>query len=167
MNDAPALGYIQVTSWRSTFRNIMTDNFLDNLVSLEGQAEDWKKILADAEQVVFVAEMDNKRVGYAWAQRINDRSIPWESELVSLHLLPEYKHQKIGRRLFATAAKELKGQGCKSIYCWVIEENYSARKFYEALGGQFAGRQPIELGDSQLTEVAYSWKDINQLEIVE
>jgi ribosomal protein S18 acetylase RimI-like enzyme len=50
------------------------------------------------------------------------------------------------------------------MYLGVLEENHPARKFYERLGGELAGKQPIELGDSRLTEVAYSWKDISQLE---
>jgi hypothetical protein len=47
----------------------------------------------------------------------------------------------------------------------VLEENFPSRKFYEALGGKLAGKHQIELGDRQLIEVAYSWKDIRQLEI--
>jgi ribosomal protein S18 acetylase RimI-like enzyme len=163
--DALALGHIQVTSWRSAFRNIASDEYLDHMVSEASQAEDWKEILADAEQVVFVAEQENGPIGYAWAHREDDRSIEWDSELISMHILPENKRQGIGRRLFAAAAKQLNEQGCKSIYLWVLEENIPSRRFYEALGGKLAGKHQIELGDRQLTEVAYSWKDIRQLEI--
>ena len=167
LNDTPDLGYIQVTSWRSAFRNIASDNYLDNMVSEEHQAEDWREILADVDQVVLVAEMEDKLVGYAWAHREDDESIEWDSELISMHILPEYKRQGIGRRLFATAAKQLKEQGCQSVYLWVLEENHPSRKFYEALGGQYAGKHQIELGDRELTEVAYGWEDISQLGIVE
>jgi len=165
--DATALGHIQVTSWRSAFRNIASDDYLDNMISVEHQAEDWKEILADSEQVVFVAEMEDRFVGYAWAHKEDEESIEWDSELISMHILPEYKRQRIGRRLFAAVAKQLQEQGCKSIYLWVLEENHPSRKFYEALGGQYAGKHQIELGDRKLTEVAYGWKDIRQLEIVE
>ena len=167
LKDATTLGHIQVISWRSAFRNIASDDYLDKMVSEENQADDWKEILADAEQVVFVAETENKLVGYAWAHREDDESIEWDSELISMHILPEYKRQGIGRRLFAAVTSQLKEQGCKSVYLWVLEENHPSRKFYEALGGQYAGKHQIELGDRELTEVAYGWKDINQLEITE
>ena len=62
--DAVAIARIQVTSWRSAFRNIASDEYLDHMVSEENQAEDWQEILADAEQVVFVAQEENKLVGY-------------------------------------------------------------------------------------------------------
>lgn len=165
--DANILGHIQVTSWRSAFRNIASDDYLDNMVSAEHQAEDWKEILPDSEQIVFVAETENKLVGYAWAHNEDDESIEWDSELISMHILPEYKRQGIGRRLFAAVASQLKEQGCKSVYLWVLEENHPSRKFYEALGGQYAGKHQIELGDRELIEVAYAWKDISQLEIFE
>jgi len=167
LKDAPALGHIQVTSWRSAFRNIASDDYLDNMVSEENQAADWKEILADPEQVVFVAEMENKLVGYAWAHREDDESIEWDAELISMHILPKYKRQGLGRKLFAATATQLKEHGCKSAYLWVLEENHPSHKFYEALGGQLAGKHQIELGDRELTEVAYGWKDISQLEIIE
>ena len=165
--DAVALGYIQVTSWRSAFRNIASGNFLDYMVSPEGQAEDWKLILADPDQVVLIAECGNTPVGYAWAHRDEDETIEWDSELISLHLLPEYKRQGIGRSLFSAVVTILKDQGCNSVFLWVLEDNHPARKFYEALGGELSAKQPIELSDSKLTEVAYGWKDISRLEYLE
>jgi len=167
LKDAHILGHIQVTSWRSAFRNIVPGEYLDRMVSEENQAADWKEILADPEQVVFCAETDGKTVGYAWAHREDDESIEWDSELISMHLLPEYKRQGIGRRLFAAVAGQLKYQGCKSVYLWVLQENHPSRRFYEALNGELTGKHQIELGGRQLIEVAYGWKDISQLEIFE
>ena len=162
--DATALGHIQVTSWRSAFRNIASDNFLDHMVSEENQAEDWKEILGEEEPVIYIAEFANVPVGYAWAQPEDDDSVAWDAELISMHILPAYKRQGIGRKLFAATAAQLKEQGCQSIYLWVLEENHPARKFYEALGGQLAGKRTIKLGDRELTEVAYGWKNMSQLE---
>jgi GNAT superfamily N-acetyltransferase len=162
--DAAALGHIQVTSWRSAFRGIASDDYLDHMVNEEHQAEDWKEILADCDQVVIVAEIDGRPVGYAWAHREEDPEIEWDAELISMHVLPELKRRGIGRNLFTTVAKRLKEQGCKSLYLWVLEENHPARKFYESLGGQAAGKHQIVLGDRELTEVAYGWKDLDPLE---
>ena len=165
--DAHALGHIQVTSWRSAFRGIASDEYLDHMVSEEQQAEDWKEILADSKQVVIVAELEDQPVGYAWAHREDDPAIGWDAELISMHILPTFKRRGLGQRLFSAAAKRLKEQGCKSVYLWVLEANHSARTFYEKLGGLPAGEHQIELGDRELTEVAYGWKDIEQLEIFE
>jgi GNAT superfamily N-acetyltransferase len=162
--DASALGHVQVTSWRSAFRGIADDHYLDHQVSAEDQANDWLEILADSEQVVYVAEKQGKVIGYAWAHREDDETIGWDAELISMHLFPEHKRQGIGRKLMAAAAVRLKELGCGSLYLWVLEENHPSRRFYESLGGQPAGKHQITLGEKELTEVAYGWSDISQLE---
>ena len=167
LEDAPMLGHIQVMSWRSAFRNIASDEYLDRRVSEKNQAGDWQEILAVPEQVVFVAAKENQLIGYAWAHKEEEESIPWDSELISMHILPDYKRQGIGRKLFTAVASQLKEQGCKSVYLWVLEDNSPSRRFYEALGGELSGTHQIELGDRTLTEVAYGWKDISQLEKLE
>lgn len=164
LTDAAALAHIQVTSWRSAFRSIASDEYLDHMVSEENQMEDWAKILAEPEQVVFVAENENQPVGYAWAHKEDEETIPWDSELISMHILPEHKRRGIGRGLFAAVASQLQEHGCSSLYLWVLEENHPSRKFYEVLGGEPAGKHQIELGDRWLTEFAYGWKDISLLE---
>ena len=166
LEDVSILGHIQVRSWRSAFRNIATDNYLDNLVSEEDQIEDWKEILFRRDSIVLVAEVENSAVGYIWVTLLQDESRDWDAEIVSLHLLPEHKRKGIGRRLLETVAFKLREQGCSSVFLWVLEENQSARRFYEALGGEPAGKQQVTLGDSELTEVAYGWSDIRRLEII-
>jgi ribosomal protein S18 acetylase RimI-like enzyme len=161
--DSPALGQVQVTSWRSAFRGIAPNDYLDHQANVDNQVEDWKKILADDAQLVFVVENEQHLIGYAWAQREKNPDIEWDSELISMHLLPDYKRQGIGKKLFSTVSAELQRQGCTSIYLWVFEDNRSARFFYEALGGKLAGKQEITLGGKNLIEVVYSWKDISKL----
>ncbi len=162
--DAASIAHVQVTSWRSAFRGIASDEYLDHVISEENQAADWKEILAEPEQMVFVATKESDVIGYAWAHQEDDESIEWDSELISMHILPEYKRQGTGRRLFAAIAKQFEEQGITSLYLWVLKDNDPSRKFYEALGGQLAGEHRIELGDRELVEVAYGWQDISQLE---
>jgi ribosomal protein S18 acetylase RimI-like enzyme len=161
--DAPALGHIQVTSWRSAFRGIAPDDYLDHQASIENQIEDWREILVDPEQLVFVAENDQKVIGYAWAHREEAPDREWDGELVSMHLLPEFKRQGLGQKLFSAAAVQLQSLGCRSVYLWVLEDNHAARAFYEVLGGKLAGQHQIELGEKPLSELAYGWPNISDL----
>lgn len=39
------------------------------------------------------------------------------------------------------------------------------RRFYERLGGRFAGEKEIQIGEQTLTEVAYGWDDLGALEM--
>ncbi len=163
LKDASQLGKIQVTSWRSAFRGIAPDEYLDRQISEENQVSDWQEILADHEQIVVVAEINAEVVGYAWAHAEDNPKIAWEAELISMHLLPAFKRQGLGRELFSAAATQLQKQGCHSAYLWVLEENQSAREFYVALGGKPSGTHQVELGGKSLIEVAYSWQNISDL----
>ena len=164
ISDATALGTIQVTSWRSAFRGIAPDDYLDHQVSPESQAEDWKEILADGEQIVIVAEIKNEVVGYAWAHREDNPAIEWDAELISMHILPEFKRRGIGRGLVSAIAAELRNRDCSSFHLSVLEENHPARAFYESIGGTLVGRQKTQLGGKDVTDVFYAWRNLSNLE---
>lgn len=163
ISDAATIGTIQVTSWRSAFRGIAPDDYLDHQVSPESQADDWREILADGGQIVIVAEFKNEVVGYAWAHREDDPAIEWDAELISMHILPELKRQGIGRGLVSTIAAELRNRDCSSFFLTVLEENFPARAFYESMGGKLVGSRKSQLGGKDVTDVYYAWQNISNL----
>jgi ribosomal protein S18 acetylase RimI-like enzyme len=68
-----------------------------------------------------------------------------------------------GRKLLQTAADELIQRGHLSMLLWVLRDNTAARKFYEAMGGQYLCEKAIDIGTQTLLEVAYGWKDLRSL----
>ena len=46
---------------------------------------------------------------------------------------------------------------------WILAQNHSARRFYEALGGLPVREKDIPIGGIILEEVAYGWTDISAL----
>ena len=131
--------------------------------SPESQAEDWKEILADGEQIVIVAEIKNEVVGYAWAHREDDPAIEWDAELISMHILPEFKRQGIGRGLVSAIAAELRNRDCSSFHLSVLEENHPARAFDESMGGTLVGSRKTQLGGKDVTDVFYAWRNLSNL----
>jgi hypothetical protein len=45
-----------------------------------------------------------------------------------------------------------------SLLVWVLADN-PARKFYEALGGQYVYDKQVSIGNARLVEVAYGWRN--------
>jgi hypothetical protein len=45
---------------------------------------------------------------------------------------------------------------------WTLAVN-PYRGFFEALGGQVANEETIEIGGSRLVQVAYGWSDVSEL----
>ena len=48
---------------------------------------------------------------------------------------------------------------------WVLEDNHPACRFYELMGGEYVEQKTITIGDTDLIEVAYGWKDITEIAV--
>ena len=132
IEDAAGIARVQVDSYRTAYAGIWPESVLGRL-SYGEQEQDWRDwISANPDDVLYVAELDTGEiVGYALARCGPTGVVPYDSELIALHVLVPYQRQGWGRRLVATLAKELRGRGCKSLMVWVLEEN-RARGFYES-----------------------------------
>ena len=66
----------------------------------------------------------------------------------------------LGRKLAGSTIMQatttwLIGQGITSVIVWVLAENWPARRFYEALGGQYFAQRSTDIAGSPLPEVSY------------
>ena len=62
-----------------------------------------------------------------------------ECELNNLAVLPEYRHQGIGRKLLDHSYESARDCGCKLINIGIVEENRLLRKWYEQNGAVHTG----------------------------
>jgi ribosomal protein S18 acetylase RimI-like enzyme len=167
--DAAGIARVHVESWRTTYRGIVPDALLDNL-SVEKRTERWKKMLEDAHapETVFVATLPSSKGGeeiVGWATCGPERSgdPDYRGELGGIYLLKEFQRRGVGRRLVSCVAKRLLEMGFETMLLWVLTDNHPSRRFYERLGGVEHRRQPIEIGEATLEEIAYVWRDVRPL----
>ncbi|WP_445636280.1 N-acetyltransferase domain-containing protein [Nostoc sp. DSM 114161] len=71
----------------------------------------WQTQSPQGELTGLSASLDGAIVGFAISERLN----PQQAEIISLFVLPEYRHQGIGTRLLAYLERELAQQGCVEI----------------------------------------------------
>lgn len=57
-----------------------------------------------------------------------------ECELNNLCVLPEFRHEGIGKRLLENSFSEAKKLGCKVMRISIVEENKTLKKWYENFG---------------------------------
>ncbi|MCX7845709.1 MAG: ribosomal protein S18-alanine N-acetyltransferase [Dictyoglomaceae bacterium] len=76
----------------------------------------------------FVAEIDNKIVGYIFGYIHNDRG-----EIVSISVHPSYRRLGIGRKLMKTLLSIFIKKGVKKCFLQVRVSNISAIEFYKKL----------------------------------
>lgn len=135
-DDWPAVAAIHAASWRSAYRGIYPDSYLDEEVPEERRAY-WRDALAamDSElDAVFLAEEADEAIGFACLRRKAEAAGPL---LDNLHVLPERKGEGTGRRLIAAAAGWLVGRESGAALQLVVwSDNRRARAFYARLGGR-------------------------------
>ena len=158
IGDAFAIARVQVMSWRSTYRGLVPDSYLD-LLNVEVRAARWREALAARSAILFVAEDAGEIVGFISGGVLREPIAQLEAELYAIYLLQEWQGQGIGRRLTQQLVATLLGSGYKSMAVWVLEKN-PAVGFYKRLGGTMIGRKMIEIGGAQLDEIALGWSDL-------
>lgn len=162
LNDASGIARVQVDSWRSTYRGIVPDHYLDGM-SYQQREEMWRGMLKLAGvRPVYVAEEREGIVGFAAGGRERTNHPEYQGELYAIYLLKSHQRQGIGGQLVHSIATELQGAHVHSMLIWVLADNPS-RRFYEALGGVPVQQQPIDIGGTTLTEIAYGWRNLGLL----
>lgn len=105
--------------------------------SLEEFTRRFESISAD--YPYFVARLDGKTVGYAYASRAFERAAyNWDADL-SVYLTPCARGKGIGKRLVEAVEKELVQMGYRNIYSIITGDNTDSCAFHEALGYTKAG----------------------------
>jgi ribosomal protein S18 acetylase RimI-like enzyme len=162
LDDAAGMGRVHVDSWRTTYPGLVPDAVLANL-SYERRESHWREAISAREEAVFVAEeAGGKIVGFASGGRERSGDKGFDGELYAIYLLAEHQQQGIGSHLTLAVAMRLAALGFQSLLVWVLSGN-PARQFYERIGGKWVVDQGITIGEAQLVESAYGWRDLGEL----
>ena len=77
--------------------------------------------------------------------------------MYELYLRPEFQGLGFGRKLFASARRDLAQSGLRSTVVWARSDNETALEFYRNLGGRMVARSSERFGDKTLDKVAFAW----------
>jgi ribosomal protein S18 acetylase RimI-like enzyme len=160
--DAPGIGKVQVDSWRSSYKGLVADDFLAAL-SYQRRTQVWSQNLSNPQNTGFLYVAETRpgdMVGFVAAGPEREGDPTYRGELYAIYLLQQAQGQGLGRKLVDIVMRELCERGFSAMLLWVLKDNRPARKFYEALGGEYLREKPIEIGSQVLIEVAYGWKNL-------
>lgn len=165
--DAEAIAAIRIEGWRSTYRGMIPDSYLDDMDMNENVLH-WRTILQalpskEDALCVYVAVSDNEIVGFVSAMKLAEPKLGKEGEINAIYIRPQWQRCGIGKRMMHKAARSLQAMGCQSGVIWVIDGNAQARNFYEELGGEILVEQDFSWDGLDLTEVGYGWSDLKVL----
>jgi RimJ/RimL family protein N-acetyltransferase len=134
--DARAIAEVHVASWRSAYRGLLPDAYLDRLSVDEREAQR-REHLDDSGSGwgTLVAEEDGRVIGFATFGPSRDEDAPpGTGEVPAIYLDPSAVGTGVGRELFAETVSGLRSAGFTRATLWVLEANERARRFYEKAG---------------------------------
>lgn len=154
-DDAEDLGIIHSQGWKAAYKNIIPDKVLGTITA-EKRKKRFEEAIINKTEETAVLIIDNKVIGFCTlgANRDDDLDDSY-GEIWGIYLLPEYWGKGLGRVLINWGIQELNQRGYGKVSLWVLEENISARSFYEKIGFIFDGTvKKIDIG-IPLKEVRY------------
>jgi GNAT superfamily N-acetyltransferase len=160
-SDSVRIASLHTKSWRSSYRGILPDVYLDGEIAEERERHWRTRLLAPASdrRYVLLAETKTELVGFVCV--FLDEEPAWGACLDNLHVSPELRGQGLGRRLFAKATRwVLEKEPASPIHLWVFEANQPAQRFYERFEGEVVEREMKELpGRAKVSSLRYVWRD--------
>ncbi|MEU6651347.1 GNAT family N-acetyltransferase [Streptomyces sp. NPDC046900] len=156
--DCDRVSEIRVRGWRSAYRGLMPQPYLDAL-SVTADAEKRRARFRDDGHdgvVNLVAERDGEIVGWAVHGPYRDGDIRTaDAELYAIYVDPAHLGNGIGRALLETSVRQCAPSYAR-MFLWVLRENARARRFYERAGFHADGaEEPYEAGGVAVPEVRY------------
>nr|WP_315481540.1 GNAT family N-acetyltransferase [uncultured Undibacterium sp.] len=163
--DAEAIAAIRIEGWRTTYRGMIPDSYL-NEMDMNENVLHWRTILQalpvkEDSLCVYVAVSEDEIVGFVSAMKLSEPKLDKDGEINAIYIRPQWQRCGIGKRMLHKAARSLQAMGCTSCVIWVIDGNSQARNFYEELGGEILIEQDFSWDGLDLTEVGYGWSDLN------
>lgn len=154
-DDAPGIAHVHVEGWRTTYRGLFPDAYLDGLDEA-GRAAYWRRGLpANQGRHTLVALDGGEIVGFASGGPDRGRH-GFEAEVYAIYLLSGRRRQGLGGRLMARMFRRFRDDERKSAHLWVHAGNVAGEAFYRKLGG-VAGAREDHAEPAPHTGVSYGW----------
>ncbi len=141
--DARMLGQVYSAAWKTAYRGLMPDFFLEILTpencapKPDHIAPDRRLVAAEEDTVIGTVTFD-------------------DGEIRSIYLLPEHWGRGAGQELFRGAVTAMRERGCETVMLWVQRDNARARRFFEKMGMKMTeNTRETEIAGEYLTEIQY------------
>ena len=171
-DDAPRIADLHTRSWRSAYRGLLPDAYLDGPL-LQERLIHWSAKLpqAQADDFVLLAEDGDRLAGFiaVWCNPASKATDPYGNYpgayVDKIHVDPDGRGQGLGRQLLLKTAEHAQSLPNidPSLWLWVLTNNTRALGFYQALGGTIAETITEPLGGILVETHRMIWTDLAAL----
>jgi ribosomal protein S18 acetylase RimI-like enzyme len=142
-NDWRELAAVHTESYRSTYRGIMPDDYLDDF-TVDRLEKCYQQDLNAGTKQIGLLFVDRKAAGFIAFGKCSDVDLDARyGEIREIYFLQAYQAKGLGTKLIEWASGKLKELGYSHVSVWVLEDNAKARMFYERLGFTFDGTEKV------------------------
>lgn len=156
INDAEGITKVHVQTWQESYKGIICQDFLD-AISFEDRLKLRKVLLKSIspETLCFMATFRDEVIGFCDVGPSKNSPRLIKGEIYALYLLEGFKRLGIGSELFKISKQFFTRGKLIPYIAWTLENNYTARKFYENHGGRKLLTKRKKIGDRQHQLVGY------------
>ncbi|WP_017185130.1 GNAT family N-acetyltransferase [Alkalibacillus haloalkaliphilus] len=159
LSDASGIGKVHVNSWRTTYKGIVPDEYLNNM-TYEKRAKLWEQNMSAQDQYIIVAESDSGQiVGFASGGKRETNVHENAGDLTSIYILEEFQGQGVGTQLMKEMFAYFRTVGYDTIFVEVLKSN-ETKFFYEAFGAVQHEAKTITIQGKELDLLIYKWTEI-------
>ena len=144
--DTEEIARLHLESWWSAYRDIVPDGFLGS-ITLESRITRWRRALSKLELPAtdtVVAVSAGSILGVCSSGPRREPASTDAGEIYALHVRPELRRSGLGKMLLDDALQRFSTRGFLGAVLWVLRDNATARRFYEAQGWSFTGEDQVE-----------------------
>jgi ribosomal protein S18 acetylase RimI-like enzyme len=162
INDCNAIALLHARSWQTTYRGILSDQYLDEGLQAE-RINHWNKKFASltSKEFVLVAEEHDHLIGFVAVLDKPEKG--YAAFIDNLHVSPDLKGKGVGKALMRAVAERLLHTNRKSVYLWVLKGNDAAEKFYFSRGAHNEDVTPVEFGGKTVLQTRFVWSTLDSL----
>lgn len=158
--DVPSIARVTVDTWKTAYRGIINDDYLDNLSYAERE-DGWRQFPFDNSFVYAAEDRTGKMVGFAAGGPERESNPTYRGELYAIYVLHDYQHKGVGGSLIRAAMQRFERSGIHSVLLWVLSAS-PYRRFYQRHGGVPLESKILEMEGFANTITAYGWPDIRR-----
>ncbi|RAW00980.1 GNAT family N-acetyltransferase [Pseudochryseolinea flava] len=160
--DSDAIALLHCNSWRTTYRGILADEYLDDDLYNERQRYWYAKIqMLKGNEFVLIAEEETAAVGFIAV--LDKPEAACDAFIDNLHVRGDVKGKGIGANLMKAAAEILRATNRHSVYLWVLNGNNAAAEFYKRKGAVVEDSTTVIFGGKEVLQTRFVWRSLEKM----
>lgn len=153
LHDAPEIARIIVSAWKSAYKGIIDQSYVDNMKA-EKFIEIMESNIEQKKESIFLYRENDKAAGFISGKLLNNS--PYDCEIVGLYVLPEFQNMGTGAKLLAHAMKFYSKLNCRKMIIWTLK-GAKNNSFYIKNGGIIAEEKSLNIGDKEYAGIGFAF----------